>query len=253
MYNCIKKNLIDYKYFYLKLLFLLGIVLLILNILLIILCYYICKWLYKKIHNKHFLTDCYTNNQKKILKKYENYTVNKIYITKNEVGLLNLNFIKKILDSYIPNSITFIENYKHIFSHFSIIYEFEKNKECKFLLIEKSIIGIRIKPNFYIRENKILKSVKLEKKWKLKDILNNTKKRIGKKKFFNWHISESNCHHWVKEILITLGKFNKKNKKFISQDMYDLNVFPKSKLNILSLFLTIIAYLPHPSDGNIFY
>ena len=117
------------------------------------------------------------------------------------------------------------------------------NKGYKFILIEKNAC-LRIRPNFSIRENMILSTVKLDKKWKFKDILNDTKKRMGKKKFFYWHICENNCQHWIKEVLITLDKFNKKNKVFIFQDLEQASdIMPKTKLNILTIFVNMLNLL----------
>ena len=236
MYNCIKNNLIDNKYFYLKLLSLLSIILLLINIFLLILGYYICKWLYKKVYNEFFSTDCYTNYQKQIIKKYGNFNINKIYIVKNNTDIFNNCFIINILNFIQPNCKIFLQN--NTFNHYAIICNLKNNKESKFILIEKNAC-MRIKTNFSIKENKILKSVKLEKNWKFKDILNNTKKRIGKKQYFNWNIYENNCQHWVKEILITLGKFNKNNAEFIMQDLNCLNIFPRWKLNILTIIVNL--------------
>ena len=243
MYNCIKRNLIDNRYFYLKLSAILGIILIIINIILIIIAYYICKWLYTKVYNECFLTDCYTNYQKKILKKYGNYTVSKIYLVKYDIVDNCPALLKFILRIYLPNSDNFLEKRNNILNHPSIICELKTNTENKFILIEKNAC-LRIKTNFNIKENKILKSVELEKKWKFKDILNNTKKRVGKKKYFYWNICENNCQHWIKEILITLGKFDKNNKKFIIQELDEASdIFPRWKLNILTICINLVNLL----------
>ena len=223
-------------YNYTKILFVSSIILLIINIFLLILGYYICKWLYKKVYNEYFLTDSYTNYQKEILKKYGNYNVNKIYLVKNNAEVFNNFFSRLGLILADPKSKSFLQN--NNFTHHAMICKLKINKEYKFILIEKNSC-LRIKLNFNIKENKILKSVKLDKKWKFKDLLNNTKKRIGKKKFFYWNICENNCQHWIKEILITLGKFDKNNAKFIIQDMNCLNIFPKWKLDILTIFVNL--------------
>ena len=236
MYNYIKKNLVNNRYFYLKLIAILAIVLIIINIILIIIAYYICKWLYKKVYNEYFLTDSYTINQRELLKKYGNYTVSTIYLVKNNTEILNNSFTRFYLSLMHPNSKTFLLN--NTFNHYAIICKLKINKESKFILIEKNAC-LRIKLDFNIKENKILKSVNLEKKWKFKDILNNTKKRIGKKKYFYWNIYKNNCQHWIKEILITLGKFNKNNAKFIMQDINCINIFPRCKLNILTMIVNL--------------
>ena len=194
---------------YLKILVLLTILLLITNIILIILGYNVCKWFCKELYNEYFQINSYTNSQKIILKKYGNYNVNKIYLTKN--------------------TIKYWYNNKKESNNYAIICELNINKEQKLLLIEKNT-NLRIKPNFNIKESDRLKTIKLEKKWKFKDILNNTKKRIGKKKFFNWNIYKNNCKYLMKEILITLGKFNKENEEFLSQDINIVDLFTISNI-----------------------
>ena len=74
----------------------------------------------------------------------------------------------------------------------------------------------------------------------MKDILNDTKKRIGKKKFFNWHIYENNCRLFIKEILITLEKLDKETEKFMWADMNSLYIFPKEKMNILTMVVNLV-------------
>jgi hypothetical protein len=51
----------------------------------------------------------------------------------------------------------------------------------------------------------------------MNSILKETQERIGDSKFFNWSIYKNNCSVFIKEILITLGLFNKSNIKFINQ------------------------------------
>ena len=243
MYNYIKNNLLDNKYFYLKFLFVTGLILFIINIFLIIIGYYICKWLYKKVHNEYFSIDKYTKYQKSILKKYGKYSVSKIFLVRYNVLSYWSEIPKMLLRMYLPNSDSFLDKRNNMLNHSIIICQININNEIKFISIEKNAC-LRIRPNFSIRENDIIKSINLDKKWKFKNILNHTKKRIGKKKFFYWHLCYNNCQHWTKEILITLGKYNQENKKFLIQNLEQASdMFPENRLNILSMFINFLNLL----------
>ena len=49
----------------------------------------------------------------------------------------------------------------------------------------------------------------------LNELLEQTKRRIGAKKFFNWNVFKHNCNLFTKELLITLGIYNQTLRKFI--------------------------------------
>ncbi len=238
MYNFVKN-----KSFYFKFLFIISIILFVLNIILIIICFLICKWMYNKVHNEFFSIDKYTNYQKFILKKYGNFSVSKIFIVKYNVLNCWSEVPKFLLRLYLPNSNRFLDERNNMLNHSKIICQLDFNNESKFILIEKNAC-LRIKCDFFIRDNYIIKSINLDKKWKFKNILNNTKKRIGKKKFFSWHLCNNNCQHWIKEILITLGKFNKENKDFLIQNLHQAyDIFPSNRLNMLSMFINFLNIL----------
>ena len=54
----------------------------------------------------------------------------------------------------------------------------------------------------------------------MNEILEKTRKRIGNNKYFNWEIYKNNCQIFIKEILITVKKFTKGNKKFMFQNEF---------------------------------
>ena len=56
-----------------------------------------------------------------------------------------------------------------------------------------------------------------QNKYTINKILKTTRERIGDNKFFNWEICKNNCQILIKELLITLKKYNKNNKKFVYQ------------------------------------
>jgi hypothetical protein len=102
--------------------------------------------------------------------------------------------------------------------HISLIIEINlPRKKSKFLLLEKTSY-VNISENIHLNDKNIIKTINLSKnKFTMNSILKETQERIGDSKFFNWSIYKNNCSVFIKEILITLGLFNKSNIKFINQ------------------------------------
>ena len=74
----------------------------------------------------------------------------------------------------------------------------------------------------------------------MNSILKETQERIGDSKFFNWSIYKNNCSVFIKEILITLGLFNKSNIKFINQQKIIKYVkFSNFTLHIINILCTM--------------
>ena len=86
--------------------------------------------------------------------------------------------------------------------------------------------------NYELRDIRIKKN-----KYTLNKILETTRKRLGNDKFFNWELYKNNCQMLIKEILLTVKKFTKINKKFMYQ-----NGFAK-ELKISEFSLHIIRSL----------
>ena len=135
-----------------------------------------------------------------------------------------------LLITFVLNIITFynfekaLANINEIFKkkyfpyHISLIIEINlpKNK-TKFLLVEKTSY-VNITENIHLNDKNVIKTIDLsKKKFTMNSILKETQKRIGDNKFFNWSIYKNNCSVFIKEILITIGLFNKSNIKFINQ------------------------------------
>jgi hypothetical protein len=92
-----------------------------------------------------------------------------------------------------------------------------------------------------LNEQKILKIIKLSKSdFTINSLLKETQNRIGEKKFFNWSIYKNNCSVFIKELLITLGLYNKSNIKFISQKKFVKHVkFSSLTLHIINILCTL--------------
>ena len=88
----------------------------------------------------------------------------------------------------------------------------------KLLLIEKNN-SINICENFLINNLQDIKTIKLNNKHlTLNSILKTTQQRVGNELFFNWNLYKNNCQKFTKEILKTIGNYNKTNKEYIFRD-----------------------------------
>jgi len=78
------------------------------------------------------------------------------------------------------------------------------------------------------------------KKYTLNNLLEKTRVRVGNNMFFNWSICRNNCQMLTKEILITLNKFTKKNKKFMFQNEFANQIkFSEFSLHIINTIINL--------------
>ena len=208
-----------------KYIFLLLFIVLIVSIVLFIVCsYFVLKFLKMSIDNNNVLFYKYNKKSQKILDLYGDCKINKIYLTRKPIDklctfLLNIISLYKY-DKLITNDV--------FLRHNSIIFEIKlSNGKTKLLYLEKTN-SINIYENFVIENNLELKTITLNNnKYTINSILNSTQERVGNNKFFNWHIYKNNCKGFIKDILKTIYKCNKTNKKFISCEI-NINTFVKT-------------------------
>ena len=224
-----------------KFLFLCGFLfIIILAILWVIISYYILKWCKMNIDDNYIYFNEYSEKSKKLLDKYGNYPIKKIYLVRQPITKLATFFINIITlynfdkemkrynsdknqeDSFFPK-------------HTSLIIEIElSNKKRKNILVEKNNC-IKIDTNFKIYDNQDMLRVLTKKNLTISSILTETQNRIGNQQFFNWHICNNNCQMLTKELLITLKKFNKKNRLFMYQnDIVEKLNFSEFTLHIVN-------------------
>ena len=100
---------------------------------------------------------------------------------------------------------------------------------------------IKFASDFRISDKQDMRKISFgKKKYTLKQILEETRDRIGNNIFFNWQISRNNCQMLVKEILITLEKFTKKNEEFMFQHEFAKHVkFSDFSLHIINTISNI--------------
>jgi len=196
-------------------------IVLIVSCLLFIICtYFIIKFLNIHVDDYNILFYDYNSKCKKILQLYGDCKINKIYLTRQPLSktfrfLLNMISLYKYEKNIIDTNIISL-------CHNGIIFEISlPNGKEKLLFLEKTN-SINICDNFVINNNHELKRMKIKKgKYSINSILNETQKRVGNNIFFNWQIYKNNCKVFIKEIIKTIGKYNKSNKDFI---FYDVNM-----------------------------
>uniref|UniRef100_A0A6C0JFA4 Uncharacterized protein n=1 Tax=viral metagenome TaxID=1070528 RepID=A0A6C0JFA4_9ZZZZ len=220
----------------------------------IIISYYIIKYLEINVANDiYFCNYNYNKKSEELLKKYGNYRIRKIYLVKNPVTKLNTFLLNLITFYNYEKTISNVnQNFKKKCTpcHISFMIEIELNSNNKkFLLLEKTSY-VNISENIHLNEQKNLKIIKLPKSdFTINSILKETQNRIGEKKFFNWSIYKNNCSIFIKELLITVGLYNKSNIKFISQNKF----VKKIKFTTLTLHIINILCTLNNVAGNYLY
>jgi len=217
---------IEIPFKYLKWIIFGLIIVAILSLVIWIVCgYYIFKWFKISINNYNFYLNEYNNDCSVLLNKYGNIPIKRIYLVRhpitrfmeNFLNIITLNKFNQELDRYKKKN-----NFKSFFPFHTMLYiELQISKqESKFLVIDKNNC-IRISPTLKILNSCELRNIKVKKnKYTLNKILEKTRKRIGNNKYFNWEIYKNNCQIFIKEILITVKKFTKGNKKFMFQNEF---------------------------------
>lgn len=183
----------------------------------IVISYLILKFLKLSIDDNNILFYQYNKKSKKVLDLYGNCKITNIYLIRQPFSKTNT-FILNILTLYNYEKLI-NESQDNFPYHCLIIFEVKfKNNMKKMLLLEKNNC-INISDNFFINNTQEIKKLSIKNKHlTINSILNTTQERLGNEKYFNWHIYKNNCQRFTKEILKTIGKYNKINKNFIFRD-----------------------------------
>lgn len=231
-FNIIYQLIEKYKFvlFFLQLLIVFFLI-----ILLMVIFYIIIKFLEISLDKMVFFYD-YNKLCKKILKKYGDCEINKIYLIRsslNQIYTILLNIITLFkYDELVKMSEDNFPYHTMLLLEVKLKNNEDKNK-VKLLLLEKNNC-ITINDNFILTQGMHIEEVEINKnkeeenkeeknKIYLKDFLEETKNRMGNEKFFNWHLFENNCQEFTKELLITSGSYDDYYKKIIfSNKMFKL-------------------------------
>ena len=239
--NSIYEFIEKYKFllFFLQFIFIIVIILL-----LMVIFYIIIKILEISLDKMVFFYD-YNKLCRKILKKYEDCEINKIYLIRtslNQIYTILLNIITLFkYDEIVKNSEDNFPYHTMLLLEVKLKNDENKNK-VKWLLLEKNNC-ITINDNFILSQGMHVEEIELkypEKKIYLKDFLEETRNRMGNENFFNWHLFKNNCQEFTKELLITVGSYDDYYKKIIFSnkifELINLSEFFYCMFNCLCIF-----------------
>jgi hypothetical protein len=220
----------------------------------IIISYFILKFLKLSIDDNNIFFYHYNKKSKKILDLYGDCKITNMYLIRHPLSK-TMTFILNIFTLYNYEKLI-NESHDNFPYHCLMIFEVKlKNNMKKMLLIEKNNC-INISDNFLINNTLEIKKLNIKhKNITINTILNATQARLGNKKYFNWHLYKNNCQNFTKEILKTIGKYNKINNTFIFRDKL-INMFSHSEftlhiLNCLCVVGNIVEKYIY--DNNFFY
>jgi len=195
-----------------------SIIFILASFMLFILCsYVVLKFLKMSIDNNNILFYQYNKKSQKILDMYGDYKLTKLYLVRQPFSKF-ITFLLNILTLYNYEKLI-NESHDNFPYHSLLIFEIKlPNNMRKLLLLEKNNY-INICENFFVNNLQDIKTLHLKNKdHTINSILKTTQKRVGNERFFNWHLYTNNCQEFTKELLITLNKYNKKNKEYIFRD-----------------------------------
>jgi len=220
-------------------------------ILFIVVSYFILKFLKMSIDNNNILFYQYNKKSQKILETYGDYKLTKIYLVRQPFSKF-ITFLLNILTLYNYEKLI-NESHDNFPYHSQIIFEIKlPNNMRKLLLLEKNNY-INICENFFVNNLQDIKKLNFKNtEHTINSILKTTQKRLGNEKFFNWHLYTNNCQEFTKEILITINKYNKKNKEYIFRDKLIKIIIPSEFTlhigNCLCVFYNILEKYIYDSN-----
>ena len=135
----------------------------------------------------------YNHETKTVIDKYGDFRISNAYLIMAPINNVTL---------FMMNLVT-MQNCKHILDelmHVMLMVEIvmDDNK-TKLILIDKTS-HIRILTDFKIDDTHVMHKIKMNPKqcgFTLRSLLTETCNRIGKPKFFNWHIYKNNCQYFI--------------------------------------------------------
>jgi hypothetical protein len=220
-------------------------------LLFIFISYFIFKLLKVSVDNNNILFYQYNKKSKKLLDLYGDYKLTNIYLVRQPFSKF-ITFLLNIFTLYNYEKLI-NESQDNFPYHTLIIFEIKlKNGTKKMLLLDKNNC-INISENFFINNTQEIKQLRIKKrKLTINYILNQTLNRVGNEKYFNWHLYKNNCQEFTKEILKTIGKYNKTNKDYIFRDKLFKIIIPSEFtlhiVNCLCVFYNIVEKYIYDSN-----
>ena len=183
----------------------------------IILCAVIGSYIFlfyckKTIHEYNVFFYDYNHKTKTVIDKYGDFKISNAYLIMAPITNVTL---------FMMNLVT-MQNCKHILDevmHVMLMVEIVMNDNQKKLILIEKTSYVTILTDFKIDDTYQVYKIKIKQKGiTLRRLLNETCNRIGKPKFFNWHIYKNNCQYFIKQLIITInGKFKDRHLHFKSK------------------------------------
>jgi hypothetical protein len=222
-------------------------------VLFIVVSYFIIKFLKLGLDSNNILFNQYNKKSKRLLDLYGDYKLTHIYLVRQPFSKF-ITFLLNIFTLYNYEKLI-NESQDNFPYHTLFIFEITlKYGMKKMILLEKNNC-INISENFLINSRQEIKHLKIKKhNLTINSILNETHKRLGNEKFFNWHIYKNNCQEFTKEILKTIGNYTRTNKEFIFRNKLIKLIIPSEFTihigNCFCVFYNIVEKYIY--DSNIF-
>lgn len=209
----------------------------------------VCKWCKKNIiDNVHFID--YSPKSRKNIEMYGNLPIKNVYIVRESISnvvclllnILTFNNYSKQIQEYSKE----IEDEYFFPKHTYLILDIEMpNKSIKKITIDKNpqlSISLRLK----LWDNTELLKLNVKRKGiTLRELLDETKVRIGCDRFFNWNIYTNNCQYFTCELLSTMRLRKRRCIEFVDQDEFKKRfiVLGEFKLHVFNCFTNIYSFL----------
>jgi len=205
-----------------------------------VISYYVLKFLKTSLEEYNIFFYDYNKKTKKMLDKYGNYKITKLYLVRQPFGKIMTNLLN-IFTCYQFNKLI-NETPSNLPYHSFIIFEIKTGKNKRKLIMLEKHNFINICDNFLIRSTQEVKNINIKNnKYTINSILNATQKRLGNEVFFNWHHCKNNCHNFTKELLITFQKYNKIHEKYIFRNKL-LKIINPSELTLHMAYCLSFGY-----------
>jgi len=156
----------------------------------------------------------YNHKTKAVIEKYGDFRISNAYLIMAPIDMVN---------SFMMNLLT-MQKCKHIMDeimHVMLMVEVVMDNGQKKLILINKTSHIHILTDFKIDDTHMIYQIKMKPKQNvitLRSLLTETCNRIGKPKFFNWHIYKNNCQYFIKQLIRMINdKFKYKHLKFMSK------------------------------------
>jgi hypothetical protein len=193
-----------------------------------VLCgFFIMKWLNVNMSslNGIYFYD-YSPPCKKLLLELGEIPISKVYLIRKPITHMFLNIVNAVtlnnLSSELDKCRAYLsdaDNPNGLLYHTSIIFELRMpNGSLKTVWLDKNNRVNLMESYLMDRDATVICAGKIRDKTRtIRSVLEETRARIGSRRFFNWHVYKNNCQCLTKEVLITLKKYTRHNKEFVYQ------------------------------------